>query len=59
MTYHRTTGKGGTVNRGRDNPYPNFNKSTVDGNKAPPRQGRRKPPNMRMPSGPSRNRGNP
>jgi hypothetical protein len=27
MTYHRTTGKGGTVNRGRDPKLPNFNKN--------------------------------
>lgn len=59
MTYHRTGGKGGTRNTQRDEPYPNYNKSTVGGNKAGPRQGRRMPPNRRMPSGPSKNRGNP
>lgn len=26
MTYHRTTGKGGTVNRSREPKHPNFNK---------------------------------
>ena len=28
MTYHRTTGKGGTVNRGRNPKLPNHNKNT-------------------------------
>ena len=59
MTYHRTTGKGGTINSSRDEPFPNFNKPTVAGNKAPPRKGRRMAPNRSVPSGRSRNRGTP
>ena len=56
MTYHRTTGKGGTINSSRDEAFPNFNKSTVDGNKAPARKGKRVWPNRSVPNGKSRNR---
>lgn len=56
MTYHRTTGKGGTVNSSRDEPFPNYNKSTVGGNTAPTPKGKRVWPNKSVPSGPSRTR---
>lgn len=45
MSFHRTTGKGGTVNSSRDAPLPNFNKSTTRGNTRPPRRGKRVWPN--------------
>ncbi len=50
MTYHRTGGKGGTRNTSRDEPFPNFNKNTVTGNKAAPKVGRRRPNNMSTPA---------
>lgn len=51
MTYHRTTGKGGTVNTSRDPVHPNYNKSTTQGHSAPRRKGRRVWPNARNPAG--------
>ena len=51
MTYHRTTGKGGTVDTGRDEPFPDHSKSTTRGHTAKPRRGKQKWPNRSKPRG--------
>lgn len=51
MSYHRTTGKGGTVNTSRDPAHPNFSKSTTGGNSAPVPRDRRRWPNKNNPRG--------
>ena len=40
MSYHRTTGKGGTVNSSRHPKLPNFNKSTSGGYTKKPSSGK-------------------
>lgn len=49
MTYHRTTGKGGTIDRSRDQSYPGPGKSTKSGSTRRPSTGKRVAPNKKNP----------